>query len=304
MTTAPQDGADRTAVTVTAPDGRTLCAAEWGDPAGFPVFALHGTPGGRLNRHPDPSRYAAAGARVITYDRAGYGRSDRDPGRSVVDVVGDVVAIADAFGLDRFAVTGGSGGGPHCLAVAARLPDRVVRARCVVGVAPYHGVEDLDWFAGMDPLNVKEFGWALAGEDVLVPELTRELEEMAARVAVDPSKLLGDDWELDEADRAVMARSDMATVLREATAELARGGPYGWVDDDLAFTRPWGFELDEIRVPVEVRYGAKDVLVPAAHGAWLGAHVPGARVVVEDEAGHLADPDKVVELMAWLVHGD
>jgi pimeloyl-ACP methyl ester carboxylesterase len=305
MTTTPAGsaGQDLSAVTVTARDGRTLCAAQWGDPAGVPVFALHGTPGGRLNRHPDPSRYAAAGARVITYDRAGYGRSDRHPGRSVVDVVADVEAIADAFGVDTFAVTGGSGGGPHCLAVAARLPGRVLRARCVVGVAPYQA-DGLDFFEGMDPLNVKEFGWALAGEDVLVPELTRELKEMAARVADDPSKLLGDDWELDEADRAVMAREDLAVVMREATADLAGGGPYGWVDDDLAFTRPWGFDLAEITVPVEVRYGARDVLVPAAHGAWLGAHVPGARVVVEDAQGHLADPDTVIELLAWLMHGD
>ena len=305
MTTPSPSGSDpdRSAVPVTAHDGRMLCAAQWGDPDGVPVLALHGTPGGRLNRHPEPARYAEAGARVITYDRAGYGRSDRHPGRSVVDVVADVEAIADAFGLDTFAVTGGSGGGPHALAVAARLPDRVLRARCVVGLAPYRA-DGLDFFAGMDPLNVKEFGWALAGEQVLAPELGRELTEMAARVADDPAKLLGDDWELDEADRAVMARADIAAVMREATAELSRGGPYGWIDDDLAFTRPWGFELDEIRVPVEVRYGAKDVLVPAAHGAWLGARVPGARVVVEHEQGHLADPDRVIELMAWLVHGD
>lgn len=305
MTTPSPSGSDpdRSAVPVTAHDGRMLCAAQWGDPDGVPVLALHGTPGGRLNRHPEPARYAEAGARVITYDRAGYGRSDRHPGRSVVDVVADVEAIADAFGLDTFAVTGGSGGGPHALAVAARLPDRVLRARCVVGLAPYRA-DGLDFFAGMDPLNVKEFGWALAGEQVLAPELGRELTEMAARVADDPAKLLGDDWELDEADRAVMARADIAAVMREATAELSRGGPYGWIDDDLAFTRPWGFELDEIRVPVEVRYGARDVLVPAAHGAWLGARVPGARVVVEHEQGHLADPDRVIELMAWLVHGD
>ena len=305
MTTPSPSGSDpdRSAVPVTARDGRTLCAAQWGDPDGVPVFALHGTPGGRLNRHPEPARYAEAGARVITYDRAGYGRSDRHPGRSVVDVVADVEAIADAFGLETFAVTGGSGGGPHALAVAARLPDRVLRARCVVGLAPYRA-DGLDFFAGMDPLNVKEFGWALAGEQVLAPELDRELTQLAARVADDPAKLLGDDWELDEADRAVMARADIAAVMREATAELARGGPYGWIDDDLAFTRPWGFELDEITVPVEVRYGAKDMLVPATHGAWLGAHVPAARVVVEHEQGHLADPDRVIELMAWLVHGD
>jgi pimeloyl-ACP methyl ester carboxylesterase len=295
--------ADRTAIAVTAPDGRTLCAAEWGDPDGAPVFLLHGTPGCRLNRHPDPARYADVGARVITYDRPGYGRSERHPGRAVVDAVADVAAIADALGIDRFAVTGGSGGGPHCLAVAARLPDRVLRARCVVGVAPY-GAEGLDWLAGMDPENVKEFGWALAGEDVLVRELTREVAETAERVERDPRTVIGEDWELDAADLAVLARPDVGAMFRDATREIARGGPYGWVDDDLAFTRSWGFDLAEIRVPVEVRYGARDVMVPAAHGAWLGAHVPGARVVVEEGAGHLTDPDRALELMGRLVRGD
>ena len=296
-------GVDRSRQTVSTKDGRTLCFAEWGDPTGVAIFTLHGTPGGRLNRHPNPARYAEAGARVITYDRAGYGRSSRHPGRVVVDCVADVATIADTLGIERFAVTGGSGGGPHSLAVAARLPDRVLRARCVVGVAPYQA-EGLDFFAGMDPNNVREFGWALAGEDTLVPELERELAETAARVAVDPSKMLGDDWEIDEADRAVMARADVGRVMQESMADLARGGVWGWVDDDLAFTRPWGFDLDEIRVPVEVRYGAKDVLVPAAHGAWLGAHVPAARVVVEEGEGHMGNPDRVLEMMAWLVHGD
>lgn len=289
--------------TTTAADGRTLCFAEWGDPDGFPVFALHGTPGGRLNRHFDESRYAEAGARVITYDRPGYGRSDRHPGRSVVDCVTDVVAIAEALRIDRFSVTGGSGGGPHALAVAARLPDRVVRARCAVGCAPYP-TEGLDWFAGMDPINVTEFGWALEGEATLVPNIERELAEMAARVAEDPSKLLGDDVDLAEADRAVLARGEIGAVIREAIEDLARGGAWGWVDDDLAFTKPWGFDVSEITVPVEVRFGVKDVLVPAAHGWWLGEHVPGARVVAEDGEGHLGDPDRVVELTRWLVTGD
>jgi pimeloyl-ACP methyl ester carboxylesterase len=288
---------------IATPDGRTLCFAEWGDLEGFPVFALHGTPGGRLNRAPDESKYVAAGARVITYDRPGYGNSDRQPGRRVVDCVGDVGVIADHLRLDRFSVTGGSGGGPHSLAVAARLGSRVVRARCVVGVAPY-GLDDLDFFDGMDPLNVTEFGWARDGEDILVPQLERELAEMAARVAQDPSKLLGDDWDLDEADRAVLARADMGVVIRESTDSLVQGGVWGWVDDDIAFTRPWGFGLEEITVPVEVRYGARDVLVPAAHGAWLGRNVPGATVVIEEDEGHMGDPEKVVELMRWLVTGE
>ena len=287
--------------TTTAADGRTLCFAEWGDPGGFPIFSLHGTPGGRLNRHPDQSKYAEAGARVITYDRPGYGGSHRHPGRAVVDCVADVVAIAEALGIGRFSVVGGSGGGPHALAVAARLPDRVVRARCDVGVAPYPA-EGLDWLAGMDPQNVLEFGCALGGEDTLVPYIEKDLADMAARVAEDPSKILGD-YELSEADRAVLQREDLAQVIREATADLVRGGIWGWVDDDLVFVKPWGFDVTEITVPVEVRYGLTDVLVPAAHGQWLAAHVPNATVVAEHEQGHMGDPDRIVELTRWLVTG-
>jgi len=295
--------ADRSKQTIAAADGRSLCFAEWGDPDGFPVFALHGTPGGRLNRTHDESKYVEAGVRVITYDRPGYGSSDRLRGRRVVDCVGDVAAIADHLGIERFSVTGGSGGGPHSLAVAARLGSRVVRARCAVGVAPY-GLDDLDWFAGMDPMNVTEFSWALEGESVLVPELERELKDMEERVEADPANLLGDEWHLDDADRAVLQRADFGAVVREATADLVRGGVWGWVDDDIAFTLPWGFDLAEIDLPVEVRYGAKDVLVPAAHGAWLGRNVPGAVVVVEEDQGHMGDPDAIVDRMRWLATGE
>lgn len=288
---------------MTTPDGRTLCFAEWGVSDGEPLFSLHGTPGGRLNRHPHPdAAYGRLGARVITYDRPGYGSSDRHRGRTVVDCVGDVAWIADHLGIDRFAVTGGSGGGPHSLAVAARLADRVLRASCVVGPVPY-GTVDIDFLEGMDPGNVTEFGWALAGEEVLAGHLTAELGLMATRVQEDPATLLGDAFNLDESDRTVLSRPDVGVVIRESVADLAAGGVWGWVDDDLALTRPWGFDVSEIRVPVEVRYGRKDVLVPAAHGDWLAANVPGARVVVEDDAGHLTDPDTDVDKLTWVVTG-
>jgi pimeloyl-ACP methyl ester carboxylesterase len=236
---------------------------------------------------------------VITYDRPGYGYSDRQPGRSVVDCVSDVEAIAAALGIDRFSVDGGSGGGPHSLAVAARLPDRVARARCDVGVAPYPSA-GLDWLAGMDPTNEAEFSRALEGEQALVPYVEKDLAEMVANVAVDPAKLLAG-FELSDADRAVLGRPDFAQLIRDSTAELVRGGIWGWVDDDLCFVKPWGFDISEISVPVEVRYGLTDVLVPAAHGSWLAAHVPNATVVAEADEGHMGDPDRIVELTRWLV---
>src|SRR5947199_9709873 len=144
-----------------ARDGRSLASAEWADPNGFPVFSLGGTPNSRFARHYDENVYVKVGARVITCDRPGYGGSDRRPGRRVVDCVEDVAAIADTLGLERFAVTGGSGGGPHALAVAARLPERVTRAACASSPAPYDA--GIDWLTGMDPLNVREVEWALQG---------------------------------------------------------------------------------------------------------------------------------------------
>jgi pimeloyl-ACP methyl ester carboxylesterase len=287
---------------ITTDDGRRLCFAEWGDPTGFPVLFFHGTPGGRLNRHPDESVYVAKGARLITYDRPGYGSSERLPGRAVVDCVVDVAAIVDHLGISRFAVTGSSGGGPHVLAVAARLSERVVRARCNVGIAPY-GLEDLDFFNSMDPLNVLEHGLAVEGEARLAPQLQRQLREMGRRVAVDPTQFISDEWDLDGVDRAVLANPDTSAQNRRTTAELVRGGAWGWVDDSLSFVKPWGFDVGEISVPVRVTYGARDVLVPPAHGAWLARNIPDAEVVVDDEAGHLSDLDQVGPAIHWLVTG-
>jgi pimeloyl-ACP methyl ester carboxylesterase len=291
--------------TVTA-DGRELAFAVWGDLSGFPVLGLHGTPGSRLERWPDEDLYRRLGVCFVTHDRAGYGRSSRRRGRRIVDEVDDVRVLADQLGFERFAVTGGSGGGPHALACAALLSDRVVRVACAVGPAPLGspGLERDAWFEGMDPENVKEFGWALAGEDVLAVGLEREHAALRQRVVVDPATVLGD-FELSESDRAEVARPEFMQVVRESVPEQAVNGVWGWVDDDLAGIRPWGFAVDTISVPVLIRYGKTDVLVPPAHGEWLAAHVPGCVVKVDDVAGHLSpDPEQQIsEMIRWLRDG-
>lgn len=284
---------------VHAPDGRVLAFEEYGDPGGTPAFLLHGTPGCRLSgRHPDESRVVDAGLRIVTYDRPGYGQSARHKGRRVIDCVADVATIADELGIEHFAVKGGSGGGPHALAVAARLPERVTRVGCDVGAAPYDA-DDIDWFAGMDPANVKEFQWALAGEETLVPELEQQAEEAVSKVEADPASLL-DQFELSPADRAVLEDERVQQALRKSIRESFANGVWGWVDDDLAFTEPWGFDVSELKVPVEIRYGATDVLVPAGHGKWLAAHIPHATVKVDDEGGHLSTPDQHLERLREL----
>jgi pimeloyl-ACP methyl ester carboxylesterase len=287
--------------TVAAVDGRTLTFAEWGDPEGFPVFLLHGTPGSRFARHHDERAYVNVGARVITYDRPGYGGSDRLRGRRVVDSVADVSSIADSLGIERFAVTGGSWGGPHSLAVAASLPERVTRAACVASIAPFD-LPGFDWFAGMDAVNIEEMAWAREGEDVLRRELERVAASMLKRAGDDPVKLVGEsEVEFSEADRAVMANREQHEAIRQMLTEAFRNGVWGYVDDALCLIQPWGFDVAEIRVPTRVVYGLTDVLVPRQHGAWLAENVPNAEAVVDEQGGHFTDPSLVTERLGWLV---
>jgi pimeloyl-ACP methyl ester carboxylesterase len=213
--------------------------------------------------------------------------------------VADVQAIADLLGVERFAVTGASVGGPHSLAVAARLPERVTRAACAVGIAPFD-TPDFDWLANMDPLNVREIRWALEGEDVLAREFERESEQMLQQVAADPSTLF-ENWDLSEADRAQMAKSDSQAVIRQTIAEAFRSGVWGYVDDTLCLVRPWGFDVSEISVPTRVVYGLSDVLAPRQHGEWLARNVPNAQAIVDSHAGHMANPEEVLARYRWLV---
>jgi pimeloyl-ACP methyl ester carboxylesterase len=284
--------------TLVTPDGRELAFATWGDPSGFPVLSLHGTPGCRLSRWPDEDVYRRLGVRVVTHDRAGYGRSTRRRGRSVADVVDDVVALADHLGLERFGVTGGSGGGPHALACAALLGDRVAAAATLCGVGPY-GADGLDFLAGMGDDNVIEFEAALAGPEQLAPLL----EELA------PQLLDASAAELVEALRSLLSPPDVAVVhdglaseLIAATGEGIRASRAGWLDDDLAFAKPWGFELGSISVPVQLWQGRQDLMVPAAHGEWLAEHIPAVDARLSEDDGHLSiEQRRIGDAHAWLL---
>jgi pimeloyl-ACP methyl ester carboxylesterase len=155
----------------------------------------------------------------------------------------------------------------------------------------------------MDPLNVREFGWALQGEEHVAVQLSRELDDMGRRVEADPAKTVSDEWGLDPSDRAVLARPDVAEFARASTADLVAGGVWGWVDDDLSFVRPWGFDVAEIRVTVQVTYGLRDVLSPADHGAWLARMIPNADVIVTERSGHMRTPELVAAGLQWLIEG-
>ena len=224
------------------------------------------------------------GWQLVAYARPGYAGSPRREGRTVADAAADTARLLDELGLDRFVTIGWSGGGPHALACAALLPDRCDAAASLAGVAPFDA-DGLDFLAGMGLENVEEFGAAASSRDDLVAFLEQDAAELATITGEQIGAALGD--LVDDVDRAALSGEFAETVARMVRRALSNGID-GWLDDDLAFVKPWGFDLDSIRVPVSIWQGAHDRMVPFSHGEWLAAHVPGVRVHLYDDEGHIS----------------
>jgi pimeloyl-ACP methyl ester carboxylesterase len=277
-------------------DGRALSYEQHGDPGGKPVIVMHGTPGSRRAPVPRASRLYPLGVRLIAYDRPGYGGSDRLAGRSVAHAAEDVVDLADWLGIEKFGVVGRSGGAPHALACAALLPERVTRAAALVSFAPYT-LMGRDWYNGMTDSNRREFSMAELGVEKLAALLTDAAKDMLG----DPeSRLPFDEGDLTRGDRAMMADFGIRGMLVRGFAEAVRDSPYGWIDDALSFVRPWGFDPQDIIVPVQLWHGDADIYAPVSHTHWLGGRIATSTTVIERGAGHFDSIAALPSVLNWL----
>ncbi|KZB82282.1 alpha/beta fold hydrolase [Amycolatopsis regifaucium] len=250
-------------------DGATLHAYDTGG-TGSVVFWHHGTP--NIGAPPAPLLAAAErlGLRWVSHDRPGYGGSTPRPGRTIASAASDVAKIADALEIENFAVFGHSGGGPHALACAALLPERVSAVVGVASMAPYD-VEGLDWFAGMGAAGVESLTAALAGRAEKA-DYEASAEYDAEMFTASDHAALKDDW---------------AWIL-EVVGPAVEGGPGGLIDDDLAYVAPWGFQPSDVEAPVLLLHGGADRIAPLAHGEWLARQCPTAELRRFPEEGHVS----------------
>lgn len=271
------------AQTTHAPDGRTLCFAEYGDLGGHPVFSLHGTPGCRLlsSRSIEfdlEGVLRSLDVRLIRYDRPGYGGSDAKPGRLIADAAADIEIVADTIGLARFAVVGSSGGAPPALAAGALLPERVERVAIVAPLAPLAPEE---FVRGADDEGRAYIEDCLAGEEAMLKRFTREDAEYREAASADPRS---------------------ADVF-----EQTRNGLQGWLDDDAGWAlRPWGFDLNDVRQRVQIWYDVEDKLLPPQHPRWLAEHLHSASLHETSALGHGSAGDPRPDwrtLYSWLATG-
>jgi pimeloyl-ACP methyl ester carboxylesterase len=277
-------GVTRQRIEIAGPSGRKLEVELAGPDDGQALIYHTGTPSAGTLFVALIEAGAARGVRHIAYSRPGYAGSDRDAGRRVADCAQDVGAIADQLGVEQFLTVGSSGGGPHALACAALLGQRVRAAATIAGVAP-RLAEGLDWAAGMGAENLDEFHAAEAGEEQLLAYLERERAELARASGAELHAALGD--LLSEPDRRELTGAYAEHLAESMRAALARG-PWGWFDDDMAHMREWGFDLGAITRPVTIWQGEQDRFVPFSHGQWLAEHVPAAAAQLRPRHGHLS----------------
>ncbi|MGZ4556131.1 MAG: alpha/beta fold hydrolase [Mycobacteriaceae bacterium] len=269
---------------VPLPDGRTVEVLVEGPPGRPVVLAFHGTPSTATFWSDWARPVNELGMTLVAVTRPGYTNSSRHPGRRAVDAGADSVAVLDALGIGRVAALGYSGGCPHALALGALAPERCSRVVAVAGVVPY-GVAGVDFLEGMGEENVEEFNAALDGESSLRSWISRFGMPMLQAGADEIAEAFGD--LVDDSDRAVLA-GGWAAELAAEFHRVHQGGPDGWIDDDLAFISPWGFEPADVAVPVTLWHAERDRMAPISHSRWLAHALPIADYREMAGMGHLA----------------
>ena len=248
----------------------------------LPVVWHHGTP--NVGAPPEPL-FAAAdrlGLRWVSFDRPGYGSSTIAQGRTISFVASDVAKVADALGIDEFAVAGYSGGGSYALGCAAVLGTRVRGVLSLAGIAPY-GADGLDWFAGMVPSGVAALGTAAAGREV--------------RAALGASGFAYD-TQFTAADLAFF-EGPWGWLGKVGGPALA-AGPYGQIDDDVSYNLPWGCDPRAIRAPVLLLHGTEDRIIPASHGSWLASRCRSAVLRLCEGDSHFTIVSHAESGLEWL----
>jgi pimeloyl-ACP methyl ester carboxylesterase len=242
-------------------------------------------------------RAAAHGLRLISYDRPGYGDSPASPGRCVADAAADARAIAGQLGLTRIGAWGYSGGAPYALACAALAPDLVAAACVFASLAPPDAA-GLDYLASWPPQARAEI--ELFRSD---PEQARAKRWAAAAQRLPALATAGGWLEMWGETHATASpeRAAAADYLAAVQQDTLCRSDQGWWDDNVAFLTPWGFDVADISVPVQLWHGERDQAVPSAHGHWLAGQVPGvqAHFLPEDDHGSIQD-DHLDEAFGWL----
>jgi pimeloyl-ACP methyl ester carboxylesterase len=275
-------------------DGRTLAYSEHGNPHGKPVFFFHGTPGSRFF-HPPDEVTTRLGVRLLTTDRPGYGESAFQPGRSLLDWPNDIAQLADSLGIEKFAVVGHSGGGPHTLACAFALPERITVATILSGAGPVDAPGATNGVTLMNKLGFK------FGQYIPWP-IGRAITSLVFRErCANPAKYMDNDKTRPPADEEIIGRPEIRELCVKTEVEAFRFGLKGMAWDVRLITRPWGFPLEEIEVPVRIWHGTADNVTSIRMAQYMAGKIPNSQLTICPDEGHMLLIPHWAEILSQLI---
>jgi pimeloyl-ACP methyl ester carboxylesterase len=273
-------------------DRRRLAYTELGDPDGVPIIHQHGMPGSRLEHEAEPDFYRLLGVRVITPDRPGYGLSDPDPHRRLLDWPSDVAELADYLGISRFGITALSGGGIYALACAAAIPHRltdVVVTGCPGPMDRKGALVDMRIMTRAGVWLGSRAPWLLEAGATLLSGLVRRYPRFFVDHFNDGRP---------PADRRWLSIPSVNSGAVDTLREALRPGAWGYVQDIRVLARPWGFSLEDIPVPVQLWHGDEDRVIPMHHGRYLASVIPGATLRICPGEGHMLMWSHLAEIVS------
>jgi len=287
---------DKTNQTLKMKDGRTLGFAEYGDPNGKPVFHFNGSGGSRLEHPVDKSILTELGIRYISTDRPGHGISTPQPDRELLDWPNDIASLADHLGIDRFFILGWSAGGPHALACAYKLPNRVISGALVSGLAPADRPKPYQGYSGA--LRLLMF---LGRKS---PRLVYAFRRMAAKSINNPSSNIGDKFvkSLPEVDRKPFENNKIKEMLIADIKEGYKQGGDGPARDDIIINTPWKFDIKKIQTRFDIWQGDKDKNVPLNQGQYQAGLLPNNKFHLLKDKGHMLLLDEWKNILTELIN--
>lgn len=287
---------DKTNQTHKIKDGRTLGFAEYGDPNGKPVFHFNGSGGSRLEHPVDKSVLTELGIRYISTDRPGHGNSTPQPDRELLDWPDDISSLADHLGIDKFFILGWSAGGPHALACAYKLPDRVISGALVCGLAPPDRPKPYQGYSGALKLVM------FLGRNF--PKLVYVFRRMVAKLINKPSNDIGDKFvkSLPKVDQKPFENIKVKEMLVADIKEGYKQGGDGPARDDIIINFPWKFDIRKIQVRFDIWQGDKDKNVPLNQGQYQADLLPNSNFHLLKDKGHMLLLDEWKNILIELIN--
>lgn len=262
------------------PDGRELGYAKYGNSDGKPVLFFHGIPGSRLQRNPDLSALQDLSICIYALDRPGTGLSTYQKDRKLLDWADDVAAFVDGLGIEKFVVMGISSGGPYTLACAYRMPERITHLSLVSALAP---LQEGELFDLIDPKMKRLFKFARGMPELMKGVLNIGFLFLKNKFDLAFETLVAD---LPESDKNLLRQPAIAAMFKKDVGQAFRQGSKGVVSDMKILYEPWGFELNQIQLPVHIWHGTADAIVPLQLAKFNLENLPNAQAHFIEGAGH------------------